>query len=171
MVVFLDDLQWIDAASLRLLEALMSSGDISNVLVIGVYRDNEVDALHPLIKSIEVLRKENAHIERFGLQELTENTVNELIADTLHRNFDETVPVTHLIYSKTGGNPFFLLQTIKTLVEKQVISFDTISRTWLWDASAIRKMEVTENVVDLMVDKIRRNCPPRLSICYYWRHV
>ena len=159
LVVFLDDLQWIEAASLRLLEALMTGSDVSNVLVIGAYRDNEVDALHPLMKCSETLRKENASVERFTLQELTEQTVNELIADTLHRKYDETVPITHLIYSKTGGNPFFLLLTIKTLVENLVISFDATSRDWQWDASAIEKTDITENVVDLMVGKIRQ-LPP-----------
>ncbi len=156
LVVFIDDLQWIDTASLRLLEALMTRSDVSNVLVIGAYRDNEVDTLHPLTKSIEALCKDKASVERFTLQELTEETVNELIADTLRRKFSETVSITHLIYLKTGGNPFFLLQTIKTLVEKQVISFDAISRTWQWDVSTIQKMEITENVVDLMVNKIRQ---------------
>ncbi len=160
LVVFIDDLQWIDTASLRLLEALIAGSDVSNILVIGAYRDNEVDALHPLMKSFEALRKENANVQRFTLQDLMEKNVNELVADILRRKYDETAPITHLIYSKTGGNPFFLLQTIKTLVDNQLISFDTIRRTWRWDALTIGKMQITENVVSFMVGKIRQ-LPPK----------
>jgi PAS domain S-box-containing protein len=156
LVVFLDDLQWIEVASLRLLEALMTDIGVSNLLVIGAYRDNEIDVLHPLTKSIDKLRKEKANVERVTLFELPENTVNELIADTLHRKNGDTIEITHLIYTKTGGNPFFLLQTIKALVDKGMILFDPVSRCWKWDALMIGEMGITENVVELMIDKIRQ---------------
>ncbi len=159
LVVFLDDLQWIEVASLRLLEALMKDSGVLNILVIGAYRENEVDTLHPLMKTLEILRKENASVERFSLQGLAEKTVNEIIADTLCRKNEETVHLSHLIYSKTGGNPFFLLQTIKTLVESRMISFNPKSRIWQWNTLSIENMQITENIVDLMVSKIRQLAP------------
>jgi PAS domain S-box-containing protein len=166
LVVFLDDMQWIDVASLRLLEALMTESGVLNILVIGAYRENEVDVLHPLMKTLEVLRKEKANVERFPLQGLTERTVNELIADTLRRKNDQTVSLSHLIYSKTGGNPFFLLQTIKTLVESRMIFFDPKNRIWQWDALSIENMQITENIVDLMVGKIRQLTPKAQQLLF-----
>ncbi len=88
-----------------------------------LYRDNEVDALHPLMVAIEALRKEEARIDQLTIGNLSEETVNELISDTLHREYSETLPLTHLIYSKTGGNPFFLLQTLRTLADRQANIF------------------------------------------------
>ena len=155
LVVFLDDLQWIDAASLNLIQTLMSSVGVSNILVIGAYRDNEVDALHPLTMAIEALRKEQARIDLLKLDKLSERTVNELIADTLRYEYSQTVSLTEIIYSKTGGNPFFLLQTLRTLTEKKAIVFDIQSRSWKWDFSTLKGMKITDNVVELMLGKIQ----------------
>ncbi len=156
LVVFLDDLQWIDTASLNLLQTLMSTVSMAHILIIGAYRDNEVDALHPLTKSIESLRHEKAPVQLLTLGDLSEETVNEMIADTLHVEYSQTIPLTQLIYAKTGGNPFFMLQTLGSLAESRLISFDVGSRRWEWDISALRSMEITDNVVTLMLGKIRK---------------
>jgi PAS domain S-box-containing protein len=156
LVVFLDDLQWIDAASLSLLHTLLTNVGVSHILVIGAYRDNEVDAFHPLTMSIEALLKEQVRIGQMTLGNLSEETVNELIADTLCYKRSETLPITHLIYSKTEGNPFFLLQTLGGLVERQGIYFDIEKRRWQWDISALKGMEITDNVISLMLGKIQR---------------
>jgi PAS domain S-box-containing protein len=156
LVVFLDDLQWIDTASLNMLQTLMSTVNISHILIIGAYRDNEVDALHPLTKGIESLRQEKVSVRLLTLGDLSEETVNEMIADTLHVEHSQTVPLTQLIYAKTGGNPFFMLHTLGSLAESELISYDTRSRRWEWDISALRSMEITNNVVTLMLGKIRK---------------
>ncbi len=155
LVVFLDDMQWIDAASLNLLQNLMSTVVISNVLIIGAYRDNEVDALHPLTKSIESLRQEQAPARLLTLGDLSEETVNGMIADTLHVEHSQAVPLTQLIYAKTGGNSFFMLQTLGSLVERGLISYDAGSKRWEWDIWSLRSMEISDNVVTLMLGKIR----------------
>jgi PAS domain S-box-containing protein len=174
LVIFLDDMQWIESASLKLFETLIKDNDVSNVLVVGAYRDNEVDDLHPLVKTVEALGKENVSIKRFSLQELTEKTVNELISDTLHRVYDETIPITRLIYSKTGGNPFFLLQTLSALIEKQTISFDIRNREWQWDFNVLKGVDITDNIVDLMLGKIKNLAQETqqlliLAACYGFR--
>jgi len=156
LVVFLDDLQWIDSASLSLLRTLVSSSGVSNILLIGAYRNNEVDALHPLAMAIEALQKENAKIDLLTLGEIPEVTINELLADTLHYEQHLTVPLTHLIYLKIGGNPFFLLQTLRALVEKGTIYFDVKQRRWQWDISILNEMEITGNVIELMLGKINQ---------------
>jgi diguanylate cyclase (GGDEF)-like protein/PAS domain S-box-containing protein len=164
LVVFLDDLQWIDAASLNLLETLMGGEGISNLLVIGAYRDNEVDALHPLTKAVETLSKEKTAIHLLVLKDLSERTINELIADTVHRPSSQTAAFTHLVYSKTGGNPFFLRQTLRSLSERQAIFLDIESRQWKWNITALRDMEIAENIIALMLGSIRRFPPESQQI-------
>ena len=154
LVVFLDDLQWIDTASLILLQTLITSIDVSHILVIGAYRDNEVDALHPLTITLEALRKEQSSIAMITLKGLAEQTINALIADALHDNPLRTLALTQLIHAKTGGNPFFTLQMLKSLVERQAIAFNADSRCWQWDMVALERMELTDNVVTLMAGKI-----------------
>ncbi len=156
LVVFLDDLQWIDTASLNLLQTLMSAAAMAHNLIIGAYRDNEVGALHPLTKSIESLRNEKAPVQLLPLGDLSEETVNAMIADTLHVEYSQAVPLTQLIYAKTEGNPFFMLQTLKSLAESGLVSHDVGSRRWKWDINALRSMEITDNVVALMLGKIRK---------------
>jgi predicted ATPase/signal transduction histidine kinase len=155
LVVFLDDLQWIDAASLDLLQTMVGGGGPSHLLVIGAYRNNEVDALHPLSQRLALLREEQASIERVLLQDLSEPTVNTLIAETLRAPPEQTRPLAHLLCAKTGGNPFFLLQTLSALVERQAISLDAQRRCWRWEFSTLQGLEITDNVVDLMLGKIR----------------
>lgn len=155
LVVFLDDLQWVDAASLNLLKTLSSAGNVANLLLIGAYRDNEVGAEHPLTTSIEALRKAHANINHMALNGLSEQTVNLLIADTLHTDPSRTPSLTRLIYSNTGGNPFFIVQTLKTLAEKQAITLDVENRRWQWDLATLSRLEITDNVVALMLDKIQ----------------
>jgi predicted ATPase/signal transduction histidine kinase/DNA-binding NarL/FixJ family response regulator len=155
LVVFLDDIQWIDAASLDFMKNLLSKIGVCNLLIIGAYRDNEVDPMHPLIKSIELLRKEKAEINILVLCDLNEDTVNKLIADILQYDYLQTSELTHIIYLKTGGNPFFLLQTLRSLTEKKAIYYDAVNRKWKWDISALRRMEITDNVVTLMLEKIQ----------------
>jgi len=156
LVVFLDDLQWIDTASLNLTLTLLKDSEISHLLVIGAYRDNEIDAVHPLRVGLETLQKEPANITRMPLHELSENAVNGLISQTLRTSPERTTPLTHLIYSKTGGNPFFLRQTLKALVDRSALAFSATDRCWKWNLSQLEKMEMTDNVVSLMLGKIRR---------------
>lgn len=171
LVVFLDDLQWVDLASLSLLHVLLGGKDISSFLLIGAYRDNEVDALHPLIKSVEQLQKEKTSVEKMTLGNLLEDDVNVLIADTLYRTKSETLPLAQLIYSKTAGNAFFTHQTLKSLADKKALYFDFDRHLWNWDMNAIRAMAITDNVVVLMVTKIEE-LPPRASYtgpCFLYR--
>jgi len=154
LVVFFDDLQWIDAASLALLKALLTRGDLSSFLVIGTYRDNEITPLHPLRRFIDELAKEAKGLERFTLGNLSETTVRELVADTLHQSPMAIAPLAALIYAKTAGNAFFTHQMLKALAEKGAIRFDRCGRRWEWDLAAIQAMELADNVVALLVDKI-----------------
>lgn len=156
LVIFLDDLQWIDTASLNLMQTLFRDSDSSHILIVGAYRDNEIDATHPLSISLELLQKEQVSLTRMTLQEISETAVNKLISRALHTSPDQTLPLTRLIYSKAGGNPFFIRQMLKTLGDRKALVFDATNRRWKWDISQLGKMEISDNVVSLMLGKIRQ---------------
>jgi len=156
LVVFLDDLQWIDAASLNLLQTIVGNSDTSGVMLIGAYRDSEVDDLHPLTECLETVRKKEAGSTLLMLENLSENTVNELIADTLHCGQARTIQLARLIHTRTGGNAFFTLQILRTMAERQAISFDAGKRSWQWDASMLGSMEIAGGIVSMMLGKIQK---------------
>ena len=158
LTIFLDDMQWIDTSSLALLQTL-ASGNIPKIMIIGAYRSNEVGPLHPLSMSVERLRKENSEVESISIGDLPEEVINEIIADTLHIEQKNTTQLSHLIFSKTGGNPFFMLQTLRSLAEKHAIHFNHENRCWCWETAVISRMEITDNVLTLMLGKIQK-LPP-----------
>ena len=156
LVIFLDDLQWIDEASLSLLRILLTDLDLTHFLVIGAYRDNEVDATHPLTMGVAELLKANVTLERLTLQNLSEADVNTMILDALNCEPADSRPLSQLIYTKTAGNAFFTHQMFHALAEKELLAFDAATRRWQWDMAALQAMNITDNVVVLMVEKLQK---------------
>jgi len=156
LVVFLDDMQWIDAASLNLLQAMVCDSDISGIMLTGAYRDSEVDDLHPLTECLEALHRKEACSTLLILENLSEKTVNELISDSLHRRQTETIQLARLVHSRTGGNAFFAHQILKTMAERKAISFDAGKRSWQWDTSMLESMEIAGGIVSMMLGKIQK---------------
>ena len=156
LVLFLDDLQWVDHASLNLLTLLCGHAEIRHLLVIGAYRDNEVNEAHPLISMLDELRGRLLPIRSIILSPLTEEHVREIVAATLYSGETEVEPLSALIYGKTRGNPFFTFQFLQTLYQDQLISFDVNDRRWYWDVAAIRARNFSDNVVNLMLGELER---------------
>ena len=156
LVLFLDDLQWIDGNSLNLLAALCSHPDTHHLLVIGAYRDNEVGPAHPLLGMLEQLRAHEIPIAHVVLTPLTEEHVCEITAATLHSSAAEAAPLASLIFGKTRGNPFFSFQFLQTLHQDRLITFDASAGRWRWDVDAIRSRNFTDNVVGLMLGELQR---------------
>jgi predicted ATPase/signal transduction histidine kinase/tRNA A-37 threonylcarbamoyl transferase component Bud32 len=157
LVLFLDDLQWADSASLQLIELMMTDDRMHHLLLIGAYRDNEVDPNHPLIILLEKLRQDTA-IAQINLTPLAKDNITNLIADTLHRNIDDVKPLAKLVADKTGGNPFFVNQFIYNLHSEKLIYFQVSQSEqkprWEWRQLQIEAMDITDNVVDLMISKL-----------------
>ncbi|MGD1909514.1 MAG: AAA family ATPase [Rivularia sp. (in: cyanobacteria)] len=157
LVLFLDDLQWADSASLQLIELMMTDDKMHHLLLIGAYRDNEVDANHPLIILLEKLSGYVA-IDRINLTPLNQDNITNLIADTLHRDIDDVKSLAKLITDKTDGNPFFVNQFLYSLHSENKIYFQIPQGEqkprWEWDISQIEAMDITDNVVELMVAKL-----------------
>ncbi|WP_437336932.1 AAA family ATPase [Sorangium sp. So ce394] len=163
MALFLDDLQWADAGSLQLLEQLATYAGPEHLLLIGAYRDNEVGPAHPLRLTLAEARKRGAAVSEFVLEPLSAAHVEALVAETVHAPHapaEQVEPLARLVYEKTGGNPFFVLQFLLALHQEGLVTFDAEEGRWRWDIAAIRDKGFTDNVVELMAGKLLRLSVP-----------
>jgi PAS domain S-box-containing protein len=156
LALFLDDLQWLDAATLDLLGDLLRKPDVKHLFLIGAYRDNEINSSHPLIRKLEEIRRAGAIVHELVLAPLSCEDFGGLFADSLHCEPTRAAPLAQLVHQRTGGNPFFATQFIAALAEEELLRFDHSSRSWTWDVSRIGSKGYTENVVDLMLGKLNR---------------
>jgi len=156
LVIFLDDLQWADTASLQLIQFLIATSKIRYLFLIGAYRDNEVSATHPLISTLEEIRNSGAAINEIFLNPLNFDTVNQLLSETLNSAPDKTKSLAKLILAKTDGNPFFMNEFLKSLYTNHLLQFDSKNRCWQWNLDEIKAQEMTDNVVELMAKKIQK---------------
>jgi predicted ATPase len=156
LALFLDDLQWLDTATLDLLEHLIGHSEVRHLLLVGAYRDNEVSPAHPLLRTLEAIRKSAAKVHEIVLAPLGLDDVGRLVADALHCAPEHAGSLAELVQEKTGGNPFFAIQFFTTLAEEGLLVFDPATPGWQWDVQGIRARSYTDNVVDLMVGKLRR---------------
>jgi predicted ATPase/signal transduction histidine kinase len=156
LALFLDDLQWLDEATLDLLEHLASHPEVRHLLLIGAYRDNDVRPSHPLMSTLEALRNANGRVHEIVLAPLTPEDVRHLIVDALRCDEAMSEPLVQLVHEKTGGNPFFTIQFVMVLAEEELLVFDQAAAAWTIDMARIRAKGFTENVVDLMATKLSR---------------
>jgi PAS domain S-box-containing protein len=156
LALFLDDLQWLDGATLDLLADLLIDGDVRHLLLIGAYRDNEVDAVHPLRRKLAAIRTTGAPVQEITLAPLAPEDVGQLVADALRCEPERTRPLAQLVHRKTAGNPFFTIQFLMALAEEGLVSFDHAAARWSWDLTRIHAKGYTGNVVDLMAGKLTR---------------
>ena len=156
LALFLDDLQWLDAATLDLLEHLLGRTDMQHLMLIGAYRDNEVDPTHPLMRKLEAIRQAGGKVQEIVLAPLTREDLEQLIRDSFRCEPGHATSLARLLHEKTGGNPFFAIQFLSSLSEEGLLTFDHAQASWSWDLSRIRAKGYTDNVVDLMVAKLSR---------------
>jgi len=154
LALFLDDLQWLDAATLDLLEDLFIQRDVGHLMLIGAYRENEVDAAHPLVQKLDAVREAGALVQHITLAPLTDEHLGRLLADALRCNPEAVGPLAKLVRDKTGGNPFFAIQFLSALAEEKLLAWDHGTTRWSWHLDRIQAKGYTDNVVDLMVDKL-----------------
>jgi len=160
LALFLDDLQWVDAATLDLLEELLTSIDLTPLMLVGAYRDNEVDMAHPLTRKLATLRSQGIRIDEIVLPPLTGQHIQQLLAEALHSLPARVESLALLVKDKTGGNPFFVIQFLQALADEHLLAFDHMAREWQWETARIHAKGYTDNVVDLMIDKLAR-LPPK----------
>ncbi|MFW6414782.1 MAG: diguanylate cyclase [Thermodesulfobacteriota bacterium] len=154
LVLVLDDLQWADLASLNLIYHFATNLDNGHLMFIGMYRDNEISEEHPLINVLEELEKSHMQVKTIHITPLDRDSVRRLLGKFLRMQSEDIASLADIIFDKTNGNPFFVNQFLKRLYEKNILEIDSHGH-WHWDTQAIRNMEITDNVIDLMVQKIR----------------
>jgi predicted ATPase len=156
LALFLDDLQWLDAATLDLLEDMLTQSDLQHLMLIGAYRDNEVTDVHPLMRKLETIKDAGGKVAEIALAPLVQEHLGQLIADALRCELESATPLAQLVHEKTGGNPFFAIQFISSLADERMLTFDHALARWSWDLDRIHARGYTDNVVDLMVGKLTR---------------
>jgi predicted ATPase len=156
LALFLDDLQWLDAATVELLEHLITDPDVQHLLVVGAYRDNEVSPSHPLAQTLDAIRKVGARMQEIVLAPLRVDDIDQLVADALHSERNAAHPLAQLVHEKTSGNPFFAIQFLTALADEGLLRFDDGEARWSWDLNRIYAKGYTDNVADLMVGKLNR---------------
>ncbi|MEH2059977.1 MAG: AAA family ATPase [Nostoc sp.] len=168
LVIFLDDLQWADSATLNLIQLLITDTDSKYLLFIGAYRDNEVSPAHPLIQKIEEIKNSGTVVNNLVLEALNLDNVTQLVAETLQEtelNQDEETKVFHkeiikladLICNKTGGNPFFITQLIQAIHQENLLIFDFSNTKWQWSIEDIQAIGITDkNVVELVASRVEK---------------
>jgi len=159
LVLFLDDLQWADPASRGLVESLMKADEVAALHLIGSYRDNELAASHPLLLLRDALIVDGVPVATVALGPLELPSVVALLREALGRG-DAVAELAEVVVDKTGGNPFFVRAFVDALADADIVQLDAEARCWQWDIAAVRACVVTDNVVDLLIDKIGR-LPPR----------
>ena len=156
LVIFLDDLQWVDADTLKLVERIAQHPERKPLLFLGAYRDNEVEADHRLTISCEVIKKTGQPLQTIPLKSLNPEDISQLLVHTCYCRLEEAKPLAELLVRKTGGNPFFVSQFLTVLSEKEMIRYSPEEKQWIWDLAAIEFLAVTENVVELLIDRLHR---------------
>jgi predicted ATPase len=156
LALFLDDLQWLDAATVDAIESLLTEPDVHDLLLIGAYRSNEVGPSHPLTQKLAAIRNCGAPVSDITLAPLASEDIELLVAEALRSNHAEAKALAQLVYEKAAGNPFFSIQFIASLAEEGLLSFEHAKGRWRWELGKIRGKSHADNVVDLMAEKLNR---------------
>jgi predicted ATPase/signal transduction histidine kinase len=156
LALFLDDLQWVDPATLELLKYLTTEQAVRHLLLLGAYRDNEVSPSHPLMQMLEEVRGIESVVQEIVLKPLSMSDLQQLLSDSLQAEPERVRPLADLLHEKTGGNPFFAIQFLTMLAEENYLVFDQSAEEWKWDLRRIGAKGFTDNVVELMTEKLSR---------------
>jgi predicted ATPase/signal transduction histidine kinase/tRNA A-37 threonylcarbamoyl transferase component Bud32 len=155
LVIFLDDLQWSDAPTLNLIQTLVTSRELSHLLLIGAYRSNVVDVGHPLILTLNEIRK-SRNFNEMQLQPLELESVNQLLADTLRCDTERSQEIAGVLYQKSEGNPFYINEILKLLHDEGSIKFDPKGGRWTWDMDSVLRTGISGNVVEFVIANLRK---------------
>ncbi|MCP4184091.1 MAG: AAA family ATPase, partial [Hyphomicrobiales bacterium] len=159
LVLFLDDLQWADGASLGLISLLMTDPGNCCLFIIGAYRDNEVNEAHPLMLTLDEIQRAEGLVNFINLHPLSLPDINRFVADTLHCTPGTANPLAELILTKTNGNPFFIAEFLKSLYAEKLVNFNFEHNCWQWRLPRIQAHDMTDNVIELMVAKTQKLAP------------
>jgi PAS domain S-box-containing protein len=156
LAIFLDDLQWVDSGTLKLIELLLLDEQTQFLFLIGAYRDSEVNSTHPLALMLGRLRQQGVVLQEIVLAPLTLEPLNQLIAETLYQDAYAVLPLAELVLHKTEGNPFFVGEFLRSLYSENLLSFNVKDLNWQWSINQIQALNITDNVVELLLSKLKK---------------
>jgi predicted ATPase/signal transduction histidine kinase/GAF domain-containing protein/tRNA A-37 threonylcarbamoyl transferase component Bud32 len=156
LVIFLDDLQWVDSATIQLIELMLLDEQTQSLFLIGAYRNNEVSPTHPFALTVARLRQQGAVLEEIVLAPLTLESLTQLIAETLHQDTNTVRRLAELVLRKTGGNPFFVGNFLQLLYSENLLTFDAENLSWYWNIAQIEAQNITDNVVELLLSTLKK---------------
>jgi PAS domain S-box-containing protein len=154
VVFFMDDIQWADTASLDLFESLVIDEAITGLMFVGTYRDNEVNAAHPLLRTIDNIKEYDGQVEFIKLDNLTINDITRMLADITSRPEPEVQSLAELVHDRTLGNPFYTIGFLKHCYQENLLYYDREAMSWQWTAAGILNSPISDNVADYLIDKI-----------------
>ena len=164
LILFLDDVQWADRASLELIKQWMFDYQLRHFLCIAAYRNHEVSVSHPFIVVVEALRDKNVLIQEMPIFPLAKSALNQLVAESLHCHESLSLPLGHEIWRRTQGNPFFSIQILKAFYQDGHLFYNHTDGCWQCDLSQIRAAEISDDVVEFMIDRLKRLTSPTRSV-------
>ena len=156
LILFIDDLQWADLYSLNLIEIILNGIDSQSIYFIGAYRNNEIDNTHPLFNIIKELETNNKKVNSIKLVDLDHKDIQKMIAETLNKNYLEVEDLSKEIIAKTKGNPFFVIQFLKSLFGNDIIKYESDKGCWTYNVLKIKESDISENVIELIIKKLRK---------------
>ncbi|MDJ0837994.1 MAG: AAA family ATPase [Acidobacteriota bacterium] len=156
LVIFLDDLQWADSATLRMVEILVEDRTLKGLLLIGAYRESDIGNTHALHHTLLRLRGIEARVQHIFLNRLRSEHVTQIVADTLRTGTEEVTALARLVYRKTEGNPFFVNEFLKALHKEKLIFFNEEKDIWTWDEAGVSRKGVTENVLEFLTTRLQK---------------
>ncbi|MFJ1267915.1 EAL domain-containing protein [Legionella lytica] len=154
LVIFLDDLQWADSSSLNFIENLLQDQETNYLLLLGAYRNNEINESHPLEHTLNNIARNNVRLTQITLEPLELKNIQQLLHDTLLSPMERIQELAQCVFEKTQGNPFFINEFIKLLYQNKLLRFSYEQSCWEWDLSKILQQNATDNVVELLTTKI-----------------
>ncbi len=155
LTIFIDDMQWIDLASLQQMEAFFTGGRARHILFIGTYRSNEISGMHPLHQTMAAIRDKEGRIRTLTLEPLAAGDIYSYLEDTFKRTAPDLSTLSEVIRQKTNGNPFFIRKFIESLHAAGHLHYDFETGCWQWDIERVKTQGLTHNMIDLMAENIR----------------
>ena len=163
LVLMLDDLQWADGASLSLMTTIALDATVEHVVLLGAYRDNELESAPLLAAALEEVRTAGVRATTITIGPISQADTTAIIADTLHAENDRCMALGALVHGKTGGNPFFIRQFLRALHDERLLTFDSATSAWVWDLAHVRARDYSDNVAELMATRLSRLSPDALT--------
>ncbi|HNE07461.1 MAG TPA: serine/threonine-protein kinase PknK, partial [Leptospiraceae bacterium] len=153
IAIFLDDLQWADIPSINLIQALLSNPDLKYLFLMLSFRDNEVLPKDPFSIMLDDLKNGGLKFNKISLEPISLTDISSLVSDTLNSADIIAKELAKVLFEKTKGNPFFVNELFKSFYEKEFIQYK--NNNWIWDIKKIQDVKISENVIDLMLEKVK----------------